>query len=148
MDRKRLDVVLCALLLAGLTGFLLNAVAIRPPAHVYPLAVIGISLLLAGVACIRGVRALWRKGPARPLVAPGSGRIIALVMVALIAYGALVSVHYVVVTFLFLVGLYQLLAEQRTLTNLLVSIVVAAVVTAFIYFSFGSWLHVPLPGVS
>lgn len=148
MDRKLLDVVVCGVLLAGLGSFLLNAIAIRPPAHVYPLAVIIISLLLAGVASIRSVRTLWRKGPAISLVTPGSGRIIALVMAALIAYGALVSVHYILVTFLFLVGLYQLLAEKRTLMNLLVSIVVAAVVTAFIYFSFGSWLHVPLPGVS
>ena len=146
--RRLLDVLLMGALVVG-TGILLaEAFAIRPPARLYPVAVLGVTLALCVTALVRGLR-LARRGPAEAEAEAGRDAIhvatIALAALALVLYAFAFSLHYLAATFVFLFGGYLYLSGRLTVRSVALSAVVAAVVTAFTYVLFALWLGVSLP---
>ena len=148
--RRLLDVLLMGALVVG-TGILLaEAFAIRPPARLYPVAVLGVTLALCVTALVRGLR-LARRGPAEAEAEAEADRdaihvaTIALAALALVLYAFAFSLHYLAATFVFLFGGYLYLSGRLTVRSAALSAVVAAVVTAFTYVLFALWLGVSLP---
>jgi hypothetical protein len=134
------------LLLLGATALfcillMVEAWQIRPPARVFPVAVLGTTLALTLLAL---VRALFRAGGSR-LFIPGHGRIVLAAAAGLVVYVLAMSVHYLAATFVFLLAAYIFLLEERGRREVITAVLVAAFATGFTWLTFSVWLGVNLP---
>lgn len=120
---------------------MVEAWPIRPPAHVFPLAVLGTTLGLTLLALVRAILS----PPGGPLFEPGRGRVVLIAAAGLMAYELAMSEHYVGASFVFLFLGYLFLLEERSPKSVLVAALVAAAATGFTWLTFAVWLGVNLP---
>lgn len=144
--RRLLDVLLMGALVVGGGILFAEALAIRPPARLYPMAVLGVTLALCITALVRGLRLVLR-GPREEEAGrdPIDLATILLAALALVVYAFALSVHYLAATFVFLFAGYLYLSGRLTVRSVALSAVIAAAVTAFTYVLFALWLGVSLP---
>lgn len=145
MTRASLDILLCGLLVALVAALLAAAAAIRPPAQVFPLTVLILTGGMALAALVQAVARRRRGEGGGAILAAGSRLEVGAIAAALVAYVAVMRLGYLAATFVFLLGLYLLLNRPLGARVVARSIVIAALVTGFVYLVFAHWLGVNLP---
>jgi len=141
MTTRPLELALLGVVALFCLLLLVEAWQIRPPAHVFPLAVLITTLALLLLALGRAAM----RPPGAPLFAPGRGRVVLAAAAGLALYALAMSAHYLAATFLFLFAAYLFLLERRDRRGVATAALVAAMATGVTWLTFSGWLGVNLP---
>lgn len=141
MTARSLELALLCAVSALCVVLMVEAWGIRPPSHIFPLAVLGLTLLFTLLALIK---AMFGPLDVR-LFEPGQGRVVLIAAAGFVAFVIALQVHYLIASAGFLFLGYLFLQERRSTKSILAAAVVAAATTGFTWLVFVIWLGVNLP---
>lgn len=146
MSMRKINIIVGTIILVLSYFFWTDAAAIRPPAHIYPKTVIGITAFLGLTLLIQAL--FFSKGIAdvKPLENMKIGRVLIVIISTIIYYYCLKTIGFFVTSFFFIIVLTWLLGDRQIGLKVFAKLgLLSIVVMGLVYVSFKVFLKVPTP---
>ena len=141
MTARSLELAMLCAVAALCVVLMVEAWGIRPPSHIFPLAILGLTFLFTLFALIKPMFVPLNIR----LFEPRQGRVVIITAAGFVAFVIVMQFHYLIAGASFLFLGYLFLEERRSAKSILTAVVIAAVTTGFTWLVFAIWLGVDLP---